>query len=203
MAVVLCANEPFTADDEATWLGAVRTILVAELTAPRRDVDAEPTRPLHAYAVLFGERPHVSIQRRVRALYTTWRRRRAPIRGFVYVYRDVRDGRPSRVKLGSTTNVERRMAQWRAELGGARVDELGALFDAPCDDMELAELTLHALLFCQWQSHVTNKYTGARLLEYFDVANLTALRLLVTAVCRHVDWRTRMYITPRGDVIRP
>jgi hypothetical protein len=190
-----CTNRRLDAS-ERTWLRAARRALVIALEGNERPL-IEPVRPLHAYTVLMGEEPHVFIQRRVREAYAEADARNRPVRGSVYVYRDERDGRVSLVKIGSTRKpVDVRIAEWRAYLG-ASADELAALFAEPSADCRLAERVLHELLFCQWQPKRTRIEDGRRLLEYFDVQNLVALRLLVRAVTRHVNYHTLMRTSRR------
>lgn len=147
----------------------------------------EPVQPIGAYALLFAESPNIGIQRRVSRAYSE-ALSRLPERGWVYVFRDVRDGDIRIVKIGSTVGpVRRRISQWRRELGAQR-DELSALFSVETRDVRLAETVVHRLLFCQWLPKRINLETGRRLVEYFSVAQLPQLRLLVAAVARHVDW---------------
>ena len=183
---VECANSPL---DERRLVDA-RRALVEELSLPARLL-VEPVHPLIAYAILFGETPNSGIQRRVRGAYTYVSRsiRRRSEWGYIYVFRDTRDGDSAIVKIGSSVNVRRRITEWRASLN-AREDELALLFSAKSGDIRLAEQIMHTLLFCQWLPKRVNTETGRLLLEYFLVPNLDALRLLLQAVARHASWFT-------------
>ena len=183
-----CVNEPLRAD----WAGDALVELARELALPPRP-GVEPVRPLVAYTILFGRVPNIGIQRRVRAAYSyvSRRPRRRVERGYVYAFRDVRDGDSAIVKIGSTIHVRRRIAEWRASLG-ARDDELALLFTKKSDDVRLAEQLVHTVLYCEWLPKRVRADTGAALLEYFRVENLDALRLLLAAVTRHVTWFTQM-----------
>lgn len=165
------------------------SMLRSELERPPSEA-VEPVRPLVAYTVLFAEEPHESIQRRVHGLYSKRSRfaATAPEHGHVYVFRDARDEEYV-VKIGSSTRVRRRMAEWRAALH-AKSDELSLLFSFQCDHVRLAETLIHELLYCQWQPKRVNLYSGDRALEYFRVVDWQALRYLCDAVTRHVTWQT-------------
>jgi len=182
-----CANTPLEAD----WAMQALVELEAELSRPPLAL-VEPARPLVAYTILFGEVPNIGIQRRVRAAYAAVSRRphRRAERGYVYAFRDVRDGDSAIVKIGSTIHVRRRISEWRKSLG-ARDDELALLFSSSTEDVRLAEQLVHNLLYCQWLPKRVRVDTGAPLLEYFAVENLDALRLLIAAVTRHVTWFTQ------------
>jgi len=191
----LCVNSvlPIDADE----LDDMRKMLRDELATPLNRLPHEPVRPLNAYTIAFGERLHVSIRHRVLALYTSRsriHRLRAPENGSVYVFRDERDRPRSLVKIGSTTNVARRMCQWRAALGlsASGADggggTLSLLFSYRTRHVRMAEAIVHALLACQWQANRVNSMTQRRAVEYFDVPDRLALRDVVAAVTRHVDW---------------
>ena len=151
-------------------------------------VTREPTDPLTAFSLLFGVYLDAGIQRRVRQSYVYALSTKAEV-GWIYVFRDVRDKDARIVKIGSTTGpVYKRIAQWRRELGEARHDQVVLLFKVRTFDVRLAEFIIHRLLFCQWMPKRVNLLTGRRLLEYFYVDNLSALRLLLPAVGQHVDW---------------
>jgi len=188
-----CVNEPvLDTPANRAWHTPRLTDLLRALAAPPL-VMHEPESPLIAYELLFAETPHLGIQRRVRAALrrvATGRRRRAAERGYIYVFRDVRDGDPVLVKIGSSVNARRRIAEWRTLLGASET-ELAMLFYARTSDIRLAEEIIHALLHCQWRPRI-HAGTGAALVEYFRVESLEALRLLVTAVARYVAWFTAM-----------
>lgn len=188
-----CVNDPIL-DTPANraWHAPRLGDLLRALAAPPL-VTHEPEAPVIAYELLFAEVPHLGIQRRVREALrrvATGRRRRAAERGYLYVFRDVRDGDAALVKIGSSVHVRRRMTEWRTALG-ATEDELALLFYARTVDIRLAEDIVHALLQCQWRPRIDAR-TGAALVEYFRVESLEALRLLVTAVARYVAWFTTM-----------
>jgi hypothetical protein len=198
------SNTPvrFVDDDGETFL-ARRAALLDELVTPRTtndDDDVQPTTPLDAYMLLFGAVPALGIRKRVRSLYAavatagSARRRAEP--GRVYVFRDSRDDDPMLGKIGSTTRaVRRRIAEWRTALG-ANDTELVRLFSTACIDVRLAERLVHELLFFEWQPWRERADTGEALVEYFRVADLVALRWLLRAVARHVDWFTRLRARP-------
>ena len=73
-----CANQPLIAGrpEEAHAFQEARALLLHELSRKRKLL-VEPTRPLVAYMLLFGERPHVNIQRRVRDAYAHVNRQRS------------------------------------------------------------------------------------------------------------------------------
>ena len=192
-----CANAPL---DERR-LGNARRELIEELSLPPR-LFVEPVQPLVAYAILFSETPSTGIQRRVRAAYAFVSRsmRRRVEAGYIYVFRDTRDGDSAIVKIGSTVNVRRRIAEWRASLGASK-DELALLFSAKSADIRLAEQVMHTLLFCQWLPKRVNAETGRLLLEYFLVPNLDALRLLLQVVARHVTWFTDTRTVRRASML--
>jgi len=201
-----CVNERLDLREYA----AERALLLDQLRAPPLFA-AEPVSPFAAYSLLFGEVLSVNIQRRIHALYQS---RLAAINayttgadlqklhgasaallpieaGHLYVFRDVRDASPTIVKIGSTrTSVARRIGQWQRDLR-ATPDELYVLFSVECTDVRFAEALMHTLLFCQWLPKRVNAFNGHRLLEYFSVHDLRALRRLCTAVTRHVDWFMR------------
>jgi hypothetical protein len=177
-----CVNERIA---DSNSVRAARLLLLRELNA-ERVLLVEPTQPLIAYMLLFAETPALLIRRRVSELYMRAKRHAAET-GFIYVFRDTRDGDVSIVKIGSTVALHRRIAEWRTALGASK-DELSLLFSVKSSDVRLAELVLHALLFCQWMPKRVRADTGAALLEYFRVENLDALELLLEAVARHTSW---------------
>lgn len=185
MSVAACANEPYGNDAELEY---GRRLLLRELAAPRHAF-IEPSRPVIAFALLFGEIANIAIQRRVSDEYTA-ALTRWPRHGHIYCFRDTRDGDPAIVKIGKSVDKRRRVAEWRRALG-ATADELALLFSARSDNIHLAENVMHALLFCQWKPRARAD-TGALLVEYFRVENLEALRLLMRAVARHATWFTRV-----------
>jgi hypothetical protein len=191
---VECANTPYGSDVDLTY---ERRLLLRELAAPR-SVIIEPTNPLVAYSLLFNEMSHVSIRRRVQDEYSAAARSQRAERGYIYAFRDVRDGDPTIVKIGSTIDTKRRIGEWRRALGASQ-DELTLLYTVRSDNIRLAEHVLHALLFCQWLPKRVNAQTGAALLEYFRVRNLRALHLLMRAVSRHATWLTRVRLMARAE----
>ena len=180
---------------DAPWFTAARALLLEELDKPPL-MTIEPTKPFQAFTLLFGEEPHISLQRDVREAYDVARRGerpRGPEKGYVYVYRDSRDEDVSIVKIGSTTNVKRRLAQWQRRLE-AKKSELQMLFVFESDDIRLAEQVAQKLLRCNWLHLRTEKATGRRLLEYYRVTDLEALALFMDAVARHTTWYARWRI---------
>jgi len=181
-----CTGTPVrpTSDADADAFEAARELLLRELYYEPL-VAVEPTHPLRAYKLLYGETPALATQRRVRALYERWPR--PPKRGGIYAYRDARDGDVLLFKLGSSKHVERRLDQWRALLGAGR-EHFTSFYVDDCADCALAEAIVHELLACERQRRELVA-TGALLTEYFRVTSIEALRLLMASVVRHVNYR--------------
>jgi len=181
-----CVNEPLLVDD--SQLRRLRDQLYFELTS-ELDYNVEPVQPVNAYAIAFAERPSRSIRQKIDFLYSRDSRvnRRAPERGYVYVFRDRRDTPETLVKIGSTVRVPRRMNQWRSELRAGE-DDLTLLFSFSSQHVRLTEAIIHTLLFCQWDSKRVNVYTSRRAVEYFAVDDWVALRQVCQSVAAHVDW---------------
>jgi len=201
-----CANTPLVpSDDKVTAVEALRRQLLAQLYTRRLPL-VEPMHPLVAYTILFGERPHPSIEN---AVYSALRSPdRVPVRGHLYIFRDERDAELALVKIGRSNNVARRLAEWRHALNGGFAavgeEEAGAaatpivlIFSSSTGDAPLAERILHALLTCQWVPNRVRRATGERLLEYFRVPNLDALRLLTKAVARYASWYAERLLVRR------
>jgi len=200
-----CVNTPLNLDDDDddVYFKIKQQYLIDSLARYEHGVTTlrrEPVDPLTSFSLLFGVLLDVGIQRRVQQSYV-YALSTKPETGWIYVFRDVRDQDAYIVKIGSTTGpVHKRIAQWRRDLGNAHRNDVVLLFKARTFDVRLAEYIIHRLLFCQWLPKRVNLLTGRRLLEYFRVENLPALRLLLPAVCRHVDWYTTITYQQRTSL---
>ena len=184
----VCTNQPIDNVDPIQF-DELRADLRRELSEPLT-FDVEPVHPLNVYTIAFGRRVHDAIRRRVYVLYSPHARvhRHGAERGYVYVFRDRRDRPQTLVKIGSATNVRRRMSQWRRELAATCDDDIQLLFAYQCSHVRMAEAIVHATLFCEWQAKRFNASTNARTCEYFDVEDWRSLEQLVAGTTRHVDW---------------
>ena len=178
-----CRNVPLEQEKYAQY----RRALIESLAVPANK--RRPYSPLDAYSLLFNERLDSNIQWRITMLYTQLAHTESEYvrTGHVYVFRDARDP-PDVVKIGSTRQrVERRLNQWRRDLN-ADAETIYLLFAYRTPAASFAEDVLHALLACAWLPNRYNARTGARLVEYFQIGDLDALRYLCQAVTRHVAY---------------
>ena len=154
-----------------------------------------PMDPERAYAALFAEALDPYLSQQIQNAYTKTAQSMAtgtlslPRPGYVYVFRDDRD--PVHVvKIGRTSHtVERRLSEWRIQLGAATPGKspVNVLFYASTRNPVLSELVLHTLLWCNQLMARVNRTTGRQLIEYYSIHDMQALQRLCQAVTRHVD----------------
>jgi len=162
-----------------------------------------PTDPLRAFALVFAARLDPYLDARVRATLRQAAARlarapRPPRAGHVYVFAlrdDAGSTAQARVyKLGATARrtPQQRAAQWRRELALPPAErDPGALVPVcayACHAPFVAERVLHTLLGCEHMALRVNRATGRRLLEFYRLADASALCALVHATARYVDY---------------
>jgi hypothetical protein len=113
--------------------------------------------------------------------------------GYIYAFH-VRGEHARTIKIGKTTQKPaERMAQWKRVLR-KRVD---LLFAFPTDYTRLAEQLVHKTLFCEWLSKRVNAQSGHKLVEFFEIVNLMATKLLIACIMVYVkDVGDKMRLAP-------
>ena len=162
--------------------------LERELNAHNRS-DDEPLDPISAYIYLFRAVPDPYIEGSIERLYASRARKGShKLRaGYVYVFWARKDG-PNIVKIGSTEHrPDRRVATWRRELG-ATFNDIVLLFAFQAHSALFSERVLHELLRCERVSNRINRRTQRRLVEYFHIVDVHALRNLCKLVIDHTNW---------------
>jgi hypothetical protein len=186
---------------EATYVRSYYQPALLRALHTRPEAHAPPLDPVSAYTYLFGARPDAYVQDVVSRVAAGCAARRRPKRPqWVYAFVDTVDAgaHPRPVKIGGTTRDARaRVAQWERTLypadgggGGGSADEahLVMLFAYPTQCYGAAERILHALLLPHWVPRAIARASNRRLKEYFMVRDANALRYLVKAVTRYIDW---------------
>jgi len=180
-----CVNVPYA---DASAFTHVRRALARELASPRSG--GAPTDPIRAFHIVFATRLDPHLDATVRGIVATAAARRRRYNtaaafgrgGYVYAFRGVRNT----FKVGATRRHDpaQRIAQWRSDL---RDDTVTLLFAYPCRAPFVAERIMHTLLECEHVS-MHNPHTGRHLNEFFRVGDASALRALVHATTRYIDW---------------
>lgn len=193
-----CQNTPYI-DAELDAVLAYRWRLIAILAEYRPRPDAAPPitipNPLELWQTLFLARLDPYIMRTVVTLLRRLPRTITSRPAYMYVFRDARDP-PDVYKIGSTTRTPRqRIAEWRRQLAPSSSDEVGAvrlLFSQPFPGptIRIIETIVHTLFFCEWLPRRIDIRSGRRLMEYFRIEDLAALRLMIRGLAMYVAQQT-------------
>jgi len=113
--------------------------------------------------------------------------------GYIYAFH-VHGEHARTIKIGKTTQKPaQRMKQWKRELR----KQVDLLFAFPTNYTRLAEQLVHKTLFCEWLSKRVNASTGHKLVEFFEINNLMAAKLLIACIMEYVaDVGNRMRLSP-------
>jgi hypothetical protein len=113
--------------------------------------------------------------------------------GYIYAFH-VRGEHARTIKIGKTTQKPaQRMKQWKRELR----KQVDLLFAFPTNYTRLAEQLVHKTLFCEWLSKRVNGNTGHKLVEFFEIVNLMAAKLLIACIMEYVrEIGDRMRLMP-------
>lgn len=204
-----CTNRPFPANERDAVL-EYREYLVGEFVASRLRPDGAvvPTpvpNPMELWQALFLLQLDPYIVRTVSRMLRRWEMRQQQPgdgTGYLYVFRDSRDD-ANVYKIGSTTrDPRRRIAEWRRQLsadngdddnnggGGGDAQPVRMLFAQATPAVRTAESIVHTMFFCDWLPRRIDVRSGRRLLEYFRIFDVAALRLLLRGVATFLRARS-------------
>jgi hypothetical protein len=152
--------------------------------------------PSAAYQALFLAALDATILRAIQTVLgdaqrraARWRQTGQPFdqQGYEYAFWISTDP-PDIIKIGRTAQQPYvRIAEWQHELapGGPQVVLL--LWDFPTRYEVLAESLLHTVLECEHLGKRRNARNGRRLVEFFQIDNVLALRIFMALVTRYAD----------------